>query len=151
MKLLANAAIRDIFVDQLATTRARHEFLLHAWVVMPEHVHMVARFHSDSTAPQVLRTLKTGVAKRVIARWREIEAGILGKITLPDGSCRFWQRGGGYDRNLRSVDDVREKIAYVHANPVRQGLVERPEEWEWSSARWWSGDRGGLVECDPVG
>ena len=57
----------------------------------------------------------------------------------PDGreSHRFWQRGGGYDRNLRSVADVHEKINYIHGNPVRRGLVGGPEEWLWSSYRSW--------------
>ena len=43
----------------------------------------------------------------------------------PDGKVwhRFWQRGGGYDRNLWSIEEVREKIEYTHANPVRRGLV----------------------------
>jgi len=48
---------------------------------------------------------------------------------------RFWQRGGGYDRNLRSDRDIHEKIAYVHDNPIRRGLVERAEDWPWSSLR----------------
>ena len=55
-----------------------------------------------------------------------------GKVTH-----RFWLRGGGYDRNLRSVSDVHEKIQYIHANPVRRGLVVNPEDWLWSSARAW--------------
>jgi putative transposase len=38
---------------------------------------------------------------------------------------------------LRSVADIHQKIAYVHANPVRRGLVECPEDWPWSSGRAW--------------
>ena len=41
---------------------------------------------------------------------------------------RFWQREGGYDRTLRSARDIHEKIRYVHENPVRRGLVERPAD-----------------------
>jgi len=50
---------------------------------------------------------------------------------------RFWQRGGGYDRNLRTVADIYEKIDYIHANPVRRRLVAEPEAWPWSSCRAW--------------
>jgi putative transposase len=50
---------------------------------------------------------------------------------------RFWQRGGRYDRNLRSVKDIYEKINYIHNNPVRRGLVEKPEDWPWSSSKAW--------------
>ena len=48
-------------------------------------------------------------------------------------SHRFWLPGGGYDRNLRSARDVHEKIRYLHGNPLRRGLVERLEDWPWSS------------------
>ncbi|MCA8990243.1 MAG: hypothetical protein KDA78_21525, partial [Planctomycetaceae bacterium] len=50
---------------------------------------------------------------------------------------RFWQRGGGYDRNLRSTSDVHEKIRYIHENPVRRGLCQFPSDWKWSSAHAW--------------
>jgi REP-associated tyrosine transposase len=54
---------------------------------------------------------------------------------------RFWQPGGGYDRNITSIEALRAMIDYIHANPVRRGLVARPEDWEWSSARWYAGLR----------
>ncbi len=150
LPLFVNDAIKDVFVEQLRATRREHEVLLHAWVVMPEHVHMVVRAHAGSSVPDVLRTLKTGVAKRVIARWRELDAPVLGKIEDPRGAVRFWQRGGGYDRNLVMGAELFEKIRYVHENPVRRGLVKHTEDWAWSSARWWSGDREGQIPCDPV-
>ncbi len=49
------------------------------------------------------------------------------------------------------MDDLRTlklMIDYIHANPVRRGLVERPEEWEWSSARWYGGTRSVGIEMD---
>jgi putative transposase len=59
------------------------------------------------------------------------------KDRQPSGavSHRFWQRGGGYDRNLRSDRDIYEKIRYVHLNPVRRGLAKDAGDWPWSSAR----------------
>ena len=148
LPLFDNDAIKDKFVHQLRRTRERHAFLLHAWVVMPEHVHLLIRFPGPATVPDVLRTLKTGLAKRVVARWRELDASVLGKITDERGNARFWLRGGGYDRNVFSAKEVEEKIAYIHANPVRRGLVERPEDWAWSSARWWQGRRDDELPCD---
>ena len=71
---------------------------------------------------------------------------------------RFWQRGGGYDRNLRTVADIYEKIEYVHNNPVRRGLAASAEEWPWSSCRAWQNggnvpiaiDRGSLSSLLPA-
>jgi REP-associated tyrosine transposase len=54
---------------------------------------------------------------------------------------RFWQVGGGYDRNIVDESTALKVIDYIHLNPVRRGLVERPEDWEWSSARWYAGLR----------
>ncbi len=58
----------------------------------------------------------------------------------PNGQVayRFWQRGGGYDRNLWSTRDILEKVQYIHNNPLRRGLVSKPQDWPWSSWRAWA-------------
>ena len=48
---------------------------------------------------------------------------------------RFWQPGGGHDRNLYSAEEIWEKVDYVHRNPVKRKLCAREEDWMWSSAR----------------
>ena len=55
----------------------------------------------------------------------------------PNGKIhyRFWQRGGGYDRNVFEPATVLQMIEYVHNNPVRRGLVEKATDWIWSCAR----------------
>ena len=55
---------------------------------------------------------------------------------------RFWQPGGGYDRNITRTVALRSMIEYLHANPVRRGLVAKAEDWEWSSVHWY-GDAAG--------
>jgi len=45
----------------------------------------------------------------------------------------LWQ-GRFFDRALRTVKEYHKKVEYIHWNPVRRGLVKRPEEWKWSSA-----------------
>jgi hypothetical protein len=61
---------------------------------------------------------------------------------------RFWQPGGGYDRNITSIAALRAMIDYIHANPVRRGLVAKPEDWEWSSACWYAGARPVKIEMN---
>jgi putative transposase len=75
----------------------------------------------------------------------------LARVTLREGSRlrhRFWQPGGGYDRNITSTEALRAVIEYIHANPVRRGLVARAEDWEWSSARWYAGLRPAKLQMD---
>ena len=61
---------------------------------------------------------------------------------------RFWQRGGGYDRNLTETGTVFAEIAYIHANPIRRKLCERPTDWPWSSASEYAQKGSGLLRLD---
>jgi putative transposase len=72
-------------------------------------------------------------------------------VTVQEGRRerhRFWQPGGGYDRNITSTEALRAMIDYLHANPVRRGLVARAEDRECSSARWFAGLRPVKLEMD---
>ena len=59
---------------------------------------------------------------------------------------RFWQPGGGYDRNIDNLDTLSRMIEYLHLNPVRRGLAKRAVDWEYSSAGWYAGIRPALLE-----
>jgi putative transposase len=141
-------ALRYAFIEQLQRVRIQHEFSLFAWVLMPNHVHMLLMPGSISTTPIILRAIKIGSAKRILARWRELDAPILKQLVDAMGKQRLWQYGGGYDRNITSTSELHEKIRYIHANPVRAGLVSTPTDWPWSSAAWWSGDHDYTIRCD---
>ena len=59
----------------------------------------------------------------------------LKRLAVPCGNqieYRFWQAGPGHDRNLYEPESIHEAIEYIHLNPVRRGLVTRPEDWIWS-------------------
>ena len=91
---------------------------LHAWVVMPNHVHMLIL-----PTEQVLAVMKWLKGRSA----REANQ-ILGRTGLP-----FWQRDS-FDHYLRRSSDLWRFIDYIEANPVRAGLIGRPEDWKWSSA-----------------
>ena len=145
-------------VDGIALSRERNPFDLWAWVIMPEHLHLALYPHRGTKISSILKTLKQSVSKRAINWLKTNAADFLPTIeeVRPNGKrvYRFWQRGGGYDRNLRSVRDIHEKIAYIHQNPVKRGLVTEPEDFYWSSAKAWktggdeplSLERGSLPE-----
>ena len=100
--------------------RDRHFYELSAWVVMPNHVHLVI-------LPQV--------SVSVLMRWLKGSTAhsanrILGRTGQP-----FWQ-DESYDHYLRSASHLNRTIAYIEENPVSAGLVCSPECWPWSSAGW---------------
>ena len=65
LPLLDSPGPRDLFAQHLAAARAQHGFDLFAWVVMPEHVHLLVR-PRDAKLADALRALKTSVAKRLV-------------------------------------------------------------------------------------
>jgi len=130
------------FLDAVDRARTMHLFDLWAFVIMPEHVHMVILPHEGVMMRTILSRLKQPVTRRALHHVEKHAPSFAQRMTdrQPNGkvTLRFWQRGGGYDRNLRSTRDVHEKIQYIYGNPVRRGLADCPEGWQWSSARAWS-------------
>jgi len=128
-------------VDAIGLSRERNPFDLWAWVIMPEHVHLALYPLQETKIAAILKTLKQSVSKRAINWLKENSPDYLPTIedVQPNGkrTYRFWQRGGGYDRNLRSVRDIHEKILYIHQNPVVRGLAPRSTDYRWSSAKAW--------------
>jgi putative transposase len=149
LPLLGNPLIRDLFVRTMVTARLKFNIQLFAWVVMPEHAHLLVHPGANGRLAPALRSMKTSIAKQVIERWRTLQAPILREILTTQGRPRFWQTGGGFDRNVRDTSEFVREVRYIHRNPVERGLVAEPQHRAWSSVRWWMGRRGGEVECDP--
>jgi len=140
------------FLEVLAKARLRCPLHLFAYVVMPEHVHLVLQPAPGVTMRSVLWQLKRPMTTHVVTWVRTHRPEFLRQMadTQSSGETthRFWQRGGGYDRNLRSASDVHEKIRYIHANPVRRSLVENPEDHPFSSGNEWITGQPGPVPID---
>ena len=64
------------------------------------------------------------------------------------GLPHFRQPGGGCDRNLFKTETVHKEIDYLHANPVRRGLCRSPEQWRFSIAGFWLGERNVPLEMN---
>ncbi len=149
-KFLSRPRACQWLLDSIQQARERLGFHLWAYVIMPQHVHMVIW---PQTVPidVILKAVKLPVTKKAL-RWVRQEApAFLPQMAdvQPNGviAHRFWQRGGGYDRNLRSDRDIHQKIQYVHNNPVRRNLVTKLEDWAWSSWHDYQ-DRPGLLPLD---
>jgi len=98
----------------------RRFYQLQAWVVMPNHVPAI--FQPCVELPAIMRWLKGRTSR--VADW------ILGRTGTP-----FWQNES-FDHWIRSAEELRYLVEYVENNPIRAGLVEAKEQWQWSSAGW---------------
>jgi putative transposase len=155
LSLFATDTARQWFLDALRNTRANQNVDLHAYVIMPEHVHVVLRPRKpDYDMAGVQASLKRSVSWKAKQHLKESgNVRWLRRLTVCEGAreiFRFWQPGGGFDRNLWNKRAINEAIAYIHNNPVRRGLVETPTDWLWSSARFWAGMHGVLLAMDPI-
>ena len=79
---------------------------------------------------RIVKSLKQGVSRRLIG-----------------DAEHFWQKRY-YDFNIRDYPQFVEKPSYIHRNPVKSGLCERPEDWQWSSFRHYATGREGRVEIE---
>jgi putative transposase len=140
LPLLGTAWARNLFVEELRDIRERYGFLLVGYVVMPEHVHMLTGEPKEGTLSTVLQMLKQRVSRKM--RKNERHASVAG---LP----QFWQPRF-YDFNVYSKSKKKEKLEYMHANPVQRGLVKNPGAWMWSSFLFYEKGEAGLVPIDLV-
>src|SRR5262249_224498 len=101
-------------LEAIMLGRERKLYDLWAFVVMPEHVHLVLCPARKGKISAILQLLKQSVSHRALYWLQQNRPRYLEQLAVrrSDGRIthRFWQRGGGYDRNLRSVADVHEKI-----------------------------------------
>ena len=155
LPLLSRDRTRQWFVEALETTRHRRNLALWAYVIMPEHVHVIVWPRDPVCKVSLIRTaLKVPVQRKALAFLRHNAPDFLEQLrdAQPNGEVhyRFWQRGGGYDRNVIEPATLRLMIDYIHNNPVRRGLVSNPTDWLWSSARWYAGFHDVPIAMDPL-
>jgi REP element-mobilizing transposase RayT len=119
--------------DAIRGVRTRRNFLFTGFVFMPDHWHaLVAPDHGD-TLPNMVDAVKVAGTRRVNAR-----RGLRGPLWQP----RY------YDEIIGTVKQYHETLDYMHFNPVRRGLVLKPDDWPWSSFRSYGGSGDVPLEVD---
>ncbi|HET9477244.1 MAG TPA: transposase, partial [Dehalococcoidia bacterium] len=118
-RLFADPAEAEALIECLYATSDKYEFLLLAYVVMPDHLHVILVPAPRNTISQVMRFIKGTYARAYNEKHR---------LTGPVRQASF------YDRIVRDDTGFEEFVGYVHHNPVRAGIVSAPEEYRFSSA-----------------
>ncbi len=138
-QLLTDDGLRRELMESWEEARRVGGFAVWAYVVMPEHVHLLLLPpDNDYQISRILRLLKEGFTRRAVEYWQVHSPHMLERIRFRRGRRlvhRFWQEGGGYDRNLYDWDAIQKAVDYIEWNPVRRGLVSDPIDWYCSSAR----------------
>lgn len=138
---------RGLLVTVLEEMRTRYRFVVVGYVVMPEHMHLLMSESEKANPSTVIQAIKLSFVRKLAKDGCPISrAGYAREVgTLTSQSKHFWMKRF-YDFNVWSESKISEKIHYMHQNPVTRGLVERPEDWKWSSFRAYADG-----EISPVG
>jgi putative transposase len=149
--LLGTARSRDCFVKILDLVRSKRNFLLLGFVVMPEHVHLLVSEPPGSNPSVALQVPKQQVSRSLRKKRKRPPEGQL-RLKFPETQMdekHFWQRRF-YDFNVWSERNFKEKLNYMHANPVKRGLVLHPKDWPWSSWRHYALGEMGLIPVNSL-
>lgn len=145
LPLLSRDRSRSWVVQAIDQARTALDYSLLCYVIMPEHVHLIVQPNKpDYNISHFLKRLKQSVSRKAKG-WliEEKQFEWLQRLTvIKKGSrpeFRFWQAGGGYDRNIVDLTTLSLMMKYIHNNPVRRGLVAVPADWQWSSAAGYEG------------
>jgi putative transposase len=111
------------------------ESILHSYVVMPHHIHMLLRLPAETNVRNYMRAFKSVTAQALIPLLSDLEREML-SMQSGLGNRQFWKRSY---RSLVVVNPkvFRQKAQYIAWNPVKAGLCDQPEQYPWSSSRWW--------------
>ena len=151
LPLLKTERARDVFVRELARVRTEYGFSLVGYVVMPEHVHLLISEPNKGTPSTVLQMLKQRVSWKLRKPQHKSPAGQF-RLAFPEPAERpraFWQ-ARFYDFNVYTNRKKREKLDYMHRNPLSRGLVKHPKDWPWSSWPFYGMREPGLVRIDLI-
>ncbi len=141
------ARSRDRFLSMLEETRQRYRFVIVGYVVMPEHIHLLISEPEVGTPSTVMQVLKQQTAHALLPKRKRrnpCQRSLFGDEVPRRG---FWQ-ARFYDFNVWTTRKRVEKLRYMHRNPVKRGLVESPEQWRWSSHRFYLLDEIGPVRVN---
>jgi REP element-mobilizing transposase RayT len=152
--------LRDIVVDSLNFCSEAKGLDLYAWVIMSNHVHLVASCKPPHRMSDFLRDFKKFTSKKIVEMIQKIPESrkdwLLDKFSFEarrTGRARdykFWTDGNHAIDLDNSNIDIIEKISYIHDNPVRAGLVRNADDYLYSSACDYSRKEKGLVKIITV-
>ena len=153
MDVFTRPVYKHVVVESLRYCQAQKGLDIYAWVLMTNHLHLIAGSNkADTTIGDILRDFKKFTSKGIVKaiqdndhesrkEWLLDRCWFRGVNDSKITNYKFWQEGNHIE-TIYSYEFFRQKLDYIHNNPVRQEIVERPKEYLYSSARDYCGDRG---------
>ena len=143
----------DIFLKTLEAYREKYALRIHAYALMPDHYHLLLWFPPEHDLVDLLRDFKSLVGGKIV-EWlkREKLDALLAHFQLKNAPRRTRDarycilQYNSYIKSVVGSSAMEQTLNYIHQNPVREGLVESPEEYPYSSGGAYAGKRFGPVK-----
>ena len=131
-----------IVIDNLKCYRDKFKFKLYGFVIMPDHIHLLIQPSETANISKILTDMNKYIARQILSDLKAKGHLILRQLSIDmplrkghkPHEYRLFQKGD-YDFNIFTPDKLREKLQYIHENPVSAGLVSTAGEYPFSSAR----------------
>ncbi len=126
--ILTLPPVARILIEEWQGAQQRHGWLVGRYVIMPDHVHFFCTLSGENpkTLSAFMQQWKQWTSKRILRESCSRD----GPSRLQELRPPIWQKGF-FDHLLRSNESYAQKWEYVYRNPIRAGLVTRPEDWPW--------------------
>lgn len=160
--IFSRQVYRDILIDSWRYCQQHKGFQVHAFVIMTNHIHLIASCAEPYKLEDIMRDWKAHTARQILEHLHNksrlesrrdwllylFEYFAVGKKNKQN--YQIWQHDN-HPIVLYSEQVIAQKLDYIHLNPVKAGLVEKPEDWKYSSAPFYAADRAGKMdEYEPL-
>lgn len=156
--IFSRPVYKHVLVDSMNYCVANKGLEIYCWCLMTNHLHLIAAAKDEGNLSDILRDFKKFTNKAIIEKIKETPESrrdwmlnlfwFAGKYNKKIKYYKVWQ-DGNESTEIRSADFLNEKMNYIHFNPVKAEFVVNPEDYLYSSARDYSGQKG-LVEISFV-
>jgi len=145
LPVFTRPATVEVVLDSLRHLQTQRGLNLYGYVILENHLHWIAasddlgrdvRDFKSYTAKQIVKCLKDFGAHTILKQLRFYK-----KRGKTDREFQVWQEGS-HPQEINNWDMMRQKLEYIHVNPVKRGYVDLPEHWRYSSARNYMGEEG---------
>ncbi len=150
--------IKRLLVDGLYYISLMNQVQLYAFVVMPNHIHVIIQCPADCPPKEWARAFKTSTAQLIIRHYR-VEGNqaaldqLAAMVTRPEKQAfKVWE-DGYLAKSVVTPAFLKQKLAYLHHNPLQPHwqLAAAPEDYVWSSARYYLKDESVIIPIKDVG
>lgn len=155
--IFRNSAKKQIIVDCFNYMRVNGWINLYCFILMPNHIHIIAKCISKYTLSDVMREFKKHTSKTIIQQFQSEKnqnaLHVLNQYASRSRNQQFKVWEDGYDaREVFSLEYLEQKMDYIHHNPCQPqwNLVKSPEDYQWSSVRFYILNQSTIIEIDDV-